>query len=59
MKRQRAKILTTLTLMKLEQKLIQQNGGQYMRLWTRLIPKSLTPPLSILSENVKKSKQST
>ena len=31
-KRQRAKILTTLTLMKLEQKLIQQNGGQSMRL---------------------------
>ena len=31
-KRQWAKILKTLTLMKLKQKLIQQNGGQYMRL---------------------------
>ena len=31
-KRQRAKILITLTLMKLDQKLIQQNGGQSMKL---------------------------
>ena len=31
-KRQRAKISTTLTLMKIEQKLTQQNGGQYIRL---------------------------
>ena len=30
-KKQRAKILITLTLMRLEQKLIQQNGGQYMK----------------------------
>ena len=31
-KRQWEKILKTLTLMKLEQKLIQQNGGQSMKL---------------------------
>ena len=38
-KRQQTKILKTLTLIKLEKKLIQQNGGQSMRFYMKLISK--------------------